>query len=73
MQIYEFSVVVSTANDWKTFMVQISDLTDNPFEAWLAAAEYFINVVTTMSELPYDEALKLLKTHAATYKELDVS
>ena len=70
MEIYEFTIIVSTNNDWHDAMVQIGHDPDTPAIAWMTACEYLINSFAKMSKLPYDEAVKALKQGANEYTDV---
>lgn len=69
MEFYDFTVITSTDDDWKTSVVQIGHDDDIPFIAWMTACEYLIHTVAKMSNRPYDEAVKLLKDGSGHYTD----
>lgn len=69
MEVFDFGIVVSTDDDWETSVVQIGH-DDIPFAAWMTACEYLIHTVAQMSQMPYDEAVKLLKAGSNHYTDV---
>lgn len=72
METHKFTIIVSTSDDWETSVVQVMD-NDPPLIAEMAACEYLIHVFASKSNMPYDEAVRLLKKGATTYKDVSVN
>ncbi len=73
METHRFEVIVTTEDDWETAVVQIGFDDEPNFQAWMVGCEYLIRMIAHKSKMPYDEAVKALKSGSKEYLDVMLS